>query len=194
MKVFLAGVSCVGKTAIGQCLAKRLGCPFYSLYVEVEKHFGKPLQRLRQQALLERIFRRRYAANILRQLILDNAASDFVMELPPSGLQDILWDLVKQVDRVVVVIRDSPENILSRIICYDDDSNLIDKKLTDYEREYYLRDIKKDIAYYRRSFGKADMTVDINGLNVAQSAEKIQLALRDWQSFFTAVPHPSRLI
>jgi shikimate kinase len=37
MKVFLAGVSCVGKTAIGTSLAARLGCPFLDLDREIEK-------------------------------------------------------------------------------------------------------------------------------------------------------------
>ncbi len=67
-------------------------------------------------------------------------------------------------------------------------SNLLDKRLNEEEREGYLEQIKKDIAYYRRSFGKADMAVDIHGLDAAQSAEKIELALRDWRSLMGNAP------
>ena len=43
-----------------------------------------------------------------------------------------------------------------------------------------FEEIAKDIAYYRRSFGKANFAVDIHGLDAAKSAEKVELALRDW--------------
>jgi len=35
VRVFITGVSCVGKTSIGAILASRLGCQFYDLDVEV---------------------------------------------------------------------------------------------------------------------------------------------------------------
>jgi regulator of PEP synthase PpsR (kinase-PPPase family) len=46
MKVFLVGVSDVGKTAIGRCLAEKLAVPFFDLDLEIEKFFGEPLSRL----------------------------------------------------------------------------------------------------------------------------------------------------
>ena len=46
MKVFLTGVSCVGKTTIGAKLASLLGYPFFDLDKEIETFFGKPLERL----------------------------------------------------------------------------------------------------------------------------------------------------
>jgi shikimate kinase len=36
MRVFLAGVSCVGKTTVGTKLAALRCCPFFDLDVEVE--------------------------------------------------------------------------------------------------------------------------------------------------------------
>jgi len=40
MRCLLVGVSCVGKTTIGRLLARRLGCPFFDLDEEIERHFG----------------------------------------------------------------------------------------------------------------------------------------------------------
>ena len=134
MRIFLIGVSCVGVTAVGALLAERLGCSFYDHTAEVERHFGKPLTHLRRQALLERIYRRQYAVPVLKKLIDADPGCDVVIGLTPAGLQDVVWNVVKQVERVVVVLRDSPENILKRITFYDDDSKRIEKKLTAYKR------------------------------------------------------------
>jgi shikimate kinase len=180
MRIFLIGVSCVGVTAVGALLAERLGCAFYDMPFEIEKHFGKPLTHLRRLVFRESLFRSRYAVPVLKKLILADPGCDVVIGLSPAGLQDVVWDVVKQVDRVVVELRDSAENILKRITFYDDDSKRIEKTLTEYEQQAYFEEIAKDIAYYRRSYNKANFAVDMHGLDAAQSAEKVELALRDW--------------
>jgi shikimate kinase len=43
MKIFLVGVSCVGKTTIGKRLAERLGYAFFDLDTEIEHYFALPL-------------------------------------------------------------------------------------------------------------------------------------------------------
>ena len=179
MKVCLAGVSCVGKTAIGARLAERLACPFYDLDREIETHFGKPLAQLKRQARTAQLFRKRFASTVLAKLV--EADGDFVMALPPSGLMDGLHAILKGGNCVVIVLEDSAENILSRITFYDDDSCPITKALTDHERACYLREIKADMKYFGRSFRKADMTVSIEGLDVEGSAAKLEHLLRDRQ-------------
>jgi hypothetical protein len=57
MKVFLAGVSDVGKIAIGVCLAKRPGCVFHDPDTDIENRFSKPLAQLRAEAMTPRSFR-----------------------------------------------------------------------------------------------------------------------------------------
>jgi shikimate kinase len=39
MRIFLAGVSCVGKTTIGAQLAGLLECGFFDLDIEIERFF-----------------------------------------------------------------------------------------------------------------------------------------------------------
>jgi len=39
MKIFLLGVSCVGKTTIGKRLAERLGYAFFDLDTEIEQFY-----------------------------------------------------------------------------------------------------------------------------------------------------------
>lgn len=47
---------------------------------------------------------------------------------------------------------------------------------------YYLRDVRADIAYFGRSFHRAHLMVDINGLDVEASARKIEDMLRKRQA------------
>ncbi len=46
MRVFISGVSCAGKTSVGEKLAVLLGCPFFDLDVEIEESFGTSFERL----------------------------------------------------------------------------------------------------------------------------------------------------
>ena len=101
------------------------------------------------------------------------------MALFPSGLMDDMWNVLKRMDRMVVVLWDSPENILSRIAFYDEESKPLAKSLSEMELRYYLKEIKKDGAYFERSYRKADIAVDIEGLDVERSAMKIERLLRE---------------
>jgi len=77
------------------------------------------------------------------------------------------------------VVTDKPENILERISFYDIDSNPIDKKLTPKDKKFYLREIKKDITYFRKSYQRANLQVDIFGLDPDQAARKIIEAVKE---------------
>lgn len=53
MRVVLVGVGCVGKTTIGRVLAGRLGCPFFDLDEDIEKHFGTSIERAQARFLTD---------------------------------------------------------------------------------------------------------------------------------------------
>jgi shikimate kinase len=81
---------------------------------------------------------------------------------------------VKRTEATIVAIHDNSENILKRINFFDVDSRPIEKTLTDTERQMHLREIKADFSYFRTSYRKATMTVDISGLNIEGAARKIK--------------------
>jgi hypothetical protein len=47
------------------------------------------------------------------------------------------------------------------------------KTLTEREKNLYLREIKRDITYFGRSFQKAHMSVDITGCNAEEASRKV---------------------
>jgi shikimate kinase len=173
MRLFLAEVSGVGKTTIGTALAALLGCPFFDLDAEIEQFFAKPLERLQSECLTIHTYRKK-ACQVLKHLLARDSSKDCVVALPPSGLMASYPAIIKASGGVVVVLTDSPEHILARITFFDADSRPLKKILTEEEKRYYLKDIKKDMAYFGRSYRRADLTVDISGLGPAASAAKVR--------------------
>jgi shikimate kinase len=171
MRILLVGVSCVGKTTIGRLLAGRLVCPFFDLDEEVERHFGTSIERLHSRFLTDYSYRKEVCV-VLKRIVTENG--DSVIALAPSGLRDAYLRIIRRVDCVTVAIQDTPENILDRITFYDIDSRPIDKHLTDEEKRLYRKEIGKDITFFKRSYQRADLRVDIAGSDAEASAGMIE--------------------
>ena len=91
-----------------------------------------------------------------------------------EGKKDYYWRIVKNAQGRIIVLSDNAANILKRIEFYDKDSRRIERHLTDEERQYYLKDIKEDITYFRRTYKRADIILDIAGLDPNQAARKVK--------------------
>ena len=178
-KILITGVSCVGKSTIGRRLAEILDYAFYDLDFELERHFHMPISRLKALSLTGYSFRQK-ASRVLGRILHENCDRNLIVALPPSGLRDWYWKVIKKHGAIVIALSDFAENILQRIVFYDDDSNRIEKELDERERALYLREIRKDIAYFRRFHGKANLHVDLSGAGVAESTEKVKAALEDY--------------
>jgi shikimate kinase len=177
MRIFLAGVSCVGKTTIGAQLAGLLECRFFDLDVETERFFETSIERLRNRHLTSHNFRLA-ASQALKHVLSQVDSYNCVIALPPSGLMRGYWKIVNETrDATIVVLRDTPENILKKITFYDIDSRPVQKNLTDHEKGLYLREIKRDIAYFSSSFRRAHVSIDITGCNPNEASRKIRDAL-----------------
>ncbi len=188
MRIFITGVSCVGQTSIGAILATRLDYRFYDLDKEIERFFNTTIERLRNRHLTSESFRHE-AAKVLMHIIKTSESHNFVMALPPSGMMGRYLKVLKETEGImVVVLADTPENILNRITFYDIDSRPIEKQLTEKEKRFYLREIKRDISYYHKSYDRAHLRIDIEGLSAAEGAEKMHQLL---ESFLTEETTPS---
>jgi shikimate kinase len=177
MRIFITGVGCVGKTTIGAMLASRLGYTFFDLDEEIEKFFGTSIERLQNRCLTMHSYREE-AAKALVHILSNPESNDCVIALPPSGLMGAYLRAVRKAEGTTVVLTDTPENILDRIRFYDIDSHPIEKRLTEKEKQLYLREIKKDITYFRKTYGRADLQVDISGLDEEKATTKVEQLLR----------------
>ena len=178
MRIFLTGVSCVGTTTIGKKMGELLGVRFFDLDNEVESFFETSIERLQDRFLTIHSFRNE-AAKALVHLLNRPESRDCVIALPPSGLMGGYLRAIKKANGITAVVTDKPENILERIRFYDIDSRPIEKKLTPKEKKLYLREIKKDITYFRTSYQRANLQVDISGLDPDQAARKVKEAVEE---------------
>lgn len=182
MRVFLTGVGCVGKTTVGRELAKLLGLAFFDLDEEVEAFFGTSIERLQNSFLTIHSFRDK-AAEALVYLLARPESQQSVIALPPSGLMGGYLRVIKRSSGITVALTDKPENILRRITFYDRDSRLIKKDLTAEEKRQYLKEIKKDITYFKKTYERADLQVDIADLGPGDAARRLR---RELQAFATS--------
>lgn len=173
MRIFLSGISCVGKTTIGRRLGELLGVAFFDLDAEIEAFFETSIEQLQNRFHTMHSFRDE-AAKALLHLLNRPESRDCVIALPPSGLIGGYLRVIKKADGISVVLIDKPENIFDRIRFYDIDSHPIEIKLTPRDKKYYLSEIRKDITYYRTSYMRADLRVEINGLDPDAAACKIR--------------------
>ena len=91
--------------------------------------------------------------------------------------------VIKKTSGITAVITDKPENILKRICFFDIDSRPIEKKLSPKEKKLHLREIKKDITYFGKSYHRANLQVDISGLNQDQAALKVKKAVEEFSEW-----------
>jgi hypothetical protein len=96
MRIFLTGVSCVGKTTVGAKLATLLSRPFFDLDHEIESFFSMPIERLQGKCLTMYAFRQE-AAKALTHLLKREESGEAVIALPPSGLMDNYWRVEKAI-------------------------------------------------------------------------------------------------
>ena len=178
MRIFLTGVACVGKTTIGKKMGELLGVRFFDLDNEIESFFETSLERLQNRFLTIHSFRNE-AAKALVHLLNRPESQACVIALPPSGLMGGYLRAIKKANGITAVVTDNPENILERIRFYDIDSRPIEKKLTTNEKKLYLKEIKKDITYFRPSYQRANLQVDISGLDQDQAARKVKDAVME---------------
>ena len=176
MRIFLTGVSCVGKTTIGMKLAKLLSVKFFDLDEEIETFFGTSVERLQNRFATTHSFRNE-AAKALIHLMARPDSQDSVVALPPSGLMGGYWRAIKKSTGITVALHDKPENILQRITFYDLDSKAIERTLTRDEKRLYLKEIRKDITYFGKTYERAHLKVDISGMGVDAAARNLKETL-----------------
>ena len=113
------------------------------------------------------------AAKALTHLLNRPESRESVIALPPSGLMGGYLKALKKSSGIKVAITDKPENIVERLKFYDIDSIPIEKELSPKEKKLYLRELKKDMTYFGKTYKRADLQVDISGLDQVQAAHKI---------------------
>lgn len=173
MKIIIVGVSCVGKSTVSKLLADKVGYKFFDFDFEVEKYFDSHITFLKREYPFERTYREK--VSIVLSKILKENNNNFILAMPPSGLMDNYWRIIKKDDRIITIaLRDKAKNILERITFYDDYSKPMESPVTKENEKYYLKDIRLDMEYFGRSYKKAKIHKDIDGKSAFQVADELK--------------------
>ena len=178
MRIALFGISCVGKTTVGQIMADALGYTFVDFDHAVIERFQTTLTALKKKCGSEYHFRL-HVSPLLAQ-ILDEYPDNLVLAMPPSGL----FPEYKQVfdyhsDVVTVWLSDKAKYILKRLIFTDDNDQLIESPVVTKKNAWHYRDsIEDDILYYCGTLQQAQIKFKIKGRNATETAEALIEALQ----------------
>ena len=165
MIIYIIGISCVGKTTIGELLAKKIGYSFLDLDLEIQNYYGDSIERIQNECFS--ILEYREKASLVLDYLLSNCI-DTVIAGTPSGLKFSYLKVYKKhratKDLVSIHIKDSFENILNRLTFYDKDSNPITVHMDESKKKLYFKEIRVDYNYFKNSYARADLQINIENI------------------------------
>lgn len=92
----------------------------------------------------------------------------------PSGLFGSYNAIIKKhPDVLTIALYDEAKNIVERLIFFDDESKPIHNVVNDNNKYGYYQEVKKDITYFGRTYKKAKMHFNLNGMNANDSAKEL---------------------
>lgn len=173
MKIFIVGLSDIGKSTIGAKVAKEIDYKFFDFDDEVEKYYNEAISHIQSQFLTEYSYSVHLSV-VLKKIIDENEDCNYILTLPANGLRDCYLRILKKIDCVVIALHDRPENILERITFYDDDSVRFEKILTEKETKLYLREFKRDNTFFNRAYKRTKYHIDLDGASVKEGVLKMK--------------------
>ncbi len=152
MKIFLFGVSNVGKTTTGKLLADQLGIAFYDLDDEVKSRLQMSLEEFVNTADLR--WRDQKRGRIIKEIIR-SGGKDFVLAVTPISYTDNFRTRIVSEDILSIELYDTPENIFSRLIFSDEDDKIYhDDVYKNEHKEHYLNEIQADLDWYGKIYDR----------------------------------------
>lgn len=101
--------------------------------------------------------------NILKDVV-NKYKDNVVIAVSPIFYEEFFDDVISQYNVLTIELRDSPENILERLVYADENDEIHPLVIkTKAKRNYYLKDIKEDIKYYQRVYKKIENKFDMQG-------------------------------
>ncbi len=170
MNIILFGITNVGKTVTGQLLAAKLHYDFYDLDEEVKKFMGTTLEEfVHTGSLFDRDQIRCQLINSITQ-----TKTDKVLAVTPLSHIDGIRHLFFAGDSLAIELRDAPEHIFNRLVFSDENDHIYeDDEYKNRHRDYYISEIRKDIAWYGRIYSDIKNKFNMKGNPPETVAEQL---------------------
>ena len=170
MTIFLFGVSNVGKTTIGEKLARKLGYLFYDLDEEVKNYYNTTLEDFVKLGTLDERDKKR---GLVIDKIMENLL-DKVVAISPIYYASNFNKYISRDDVLAIELQDTHENIFQRLVFSDENDEIYkDDEYKNLHKKYYISEIKKDISCYKSSFSKVENKFHMNNDSIEIVLERI---------------------
>lgn len=145
MKIFLFGISNVGKTTVGKLLAERLDIKFVDLDEEVKNRLKMSLEEFVNTENLR--WRDQKRGSIIKKII--KMEEDVVFAISPISYIESFKTSIISDDNLLIELYDTPENIFSRLIFSDENDEIYtDDNYKNANKDYYMKEIQEDLDWY----------------------------------------------
>lgn len=149
-----------------------MGYYFFDFDFEVEKHFNSYISALKRECMAEHDYRKK--ARVVLSKILEDNKDNFVLAMPPSGLMDFYWRIIKEDESLVTIaLKDRAKNIFKRLTFYDEYSKPEKVVIRKEQEKGYLKGISLDIEYFGRTYSRAKVNYNICGKSALQAADDL---------------------
>jgi len=173
MVIMLFGVSCVGKTVVGERVAEKLGYTFFDLDEEIKRRFKTTIENFIDDNPFHNE-RGKIKGAILSSLIDENK-DNIVIAVSPIYNARYFNCLIKRDNVMPIELQDTAEHIFQRLIFTDENDKVCDDsdEYKEERRDYYIEDIREEILYTKELFKEIKNKYFINNRSIEKVAEDL---------------------
>ena len=168
MIIAFFGITCVGKTTIGKIVANELQYDFFDLDAEMKSYYNDTILGIQRGCFGDALDAKK--ATVLKYIL--SGCGDRAVIAMSSIYYTVKYKLMFRNNKVFsILLQDSPENIVKRMVYTDDLDIVIKNPERDYKAE--LKDIRYFISRYKKAFDRIEHKYDIAGNTADAAANEI---------------------
>lgn len=170
MTILLFGVSNVGKSTVGELMARKLNFDFYDLDDEIKKKYNITLEEFVSTGSLQERDKKR--CRLLRALA--KKSGNKVIAVTPLSYAGAIIPIINSPEVFSIELTDTPENIFARLVFSDENDCIYrDDDYKNARKDHYLAEIQEDSAWYGSVYQNITNKFFINGKTAAKVTEEI---------------------
>lgn len=171
MKILLFRITNVGKSTTGKALSEELNYDYDDIDDEIKRRYKK-IDSFREK--FQNDYERHEKRGEILLDIINKYEDNVVIAVSPIFYERFFISALKQPKVIAIELQDTPENILKRLVYADEDDNVYPLIIeTKAERNYYLKDIKADIRYYKNAYKKIENKFNMQGDTTSEVIKRL---------------------
>ena len=168
MIIAIFGVTCVGKTTIGELIANDLNYAFFDLDAEMKRFYNDTIENIQRCCIGDELDIKK---TLVLKDVLEKCGDSAVIAMSPI-YYSVKYKLLFRNNNVLsILLQDSPENIVKRLVYTDDFDLVIENPKRDNKAE--LKDIRYFISRYKKAFDRIEQKHFIDGKTADVAANEI---------------------